>query len=86
MQTLADLLGLSFSQLDRKFKDFLEYLQPNYIQEVRLATVASGLLNTDKTIRHWLLITVFMIIVNSQECSNNSYGVSPIKYRNKSNL
>lgn len=27
MQTLADLLDLSFSQLDRKFKDFLEYLR-----------------------------------------------------------
>ncbi|MCH2209067.1 MAG: AraC family transcriptional regulator [Lentisphaerales bacterium] len=86
MQTLADLLGVSVSQLDRKFKDFTGVSPTKYIQKVRLAAVASALLNTDKTVSQLAFDNGFYDHSQLSRMFKLSYGVSPIKYRNKSNL
>ncbi|MCM8535853.1 MAG: AraC family transcriptional regulator [Lentisphaeraceae bacterium] len=85
VKTLADILGLSVSQLDRKFKDFTGVSPSTYIIKVRLAAVASALLNTDKTISQLAFDNGFYDHSQLSRLFKSHYKVSPTQYRKKRN-
>lgn len=81
VQTLADILGVSVSQLDRKFKDFTGVSPSTFIVKVRLAAVASGLLQTDKTVSQLAYENGFYDHSQLSRFFKTHYKVSPSEYR-----
>lgn len=81
MQTLADLVGLSISQLDRKFKDFTGVSPTTYITKVRLAAVATALRQTDRTISELALDNGFYDHSQLIRYFKEHYRVTPSQYR-----
>jgi AraC-like DNA-binding protein len=85
VQTLADILGLSVSQLDRKFKDFTGVSPSTYIIKVRLAAVARSLIQTDKTISELAYDNGFYDHSQLSRLFKTHYKVSPSEYRKTDN-
>lgn len=83
VKALADILGLSISQLDRKFKDFTGVSPTKYILKVRLAAVASSLLNSDKTISQLAYDNGFYDHSQLSRLFKEHYHFSPTAYRKK---
>lgn len=81
MKTLADMLDLSVSQLDRKFKDFTGVTPSNYIVKVRLAAVANALRQTKKSISQLAYDNGFYDHSQLSRYFKTHYGMSPSQYR-----
>lgn len=81
VKTLADILGVSVSQLDRKFKDFTGVSPSTFIVKVRLAAVATGLLQTDKTVSQLAYDNGFYDHSQLSRLFKSHYKVSPSDYR-----
>ena len=81
VKTLADIIGLSISQLDRKFKDFTGVSPTTYIIKVRLAAVATALRQTDKTVSELAYENGFYDHSQLSRLFKSHYKVSPSEYR-----
>lgn len=81
VKTLAEILGVSVSQLDRKFKDFTGVSPSTFIVKVRLAAVATGLLQTDKTVSQLAYDNGFYDHSQLSRLFKSHYKVSPSEYR-----
>lgn len=81
VKTLADILGVSVSQLDRKFKDFTGVSPSTFIVKVRLASVASSLLQTDKTVSQLAYENGFYDHSQLSRLFKSHYKVSPSEFR-----
>ena len=84
LETLAEIFGLSISQFERKFKTFTGVSPMIYIVKVRLAAVAHGLHNSDKTIGQLALEHGFYDHSQLSRTFKEHYQMSPMQYRKNS--
>jgi len=82
-KALADILGLSVSQLDRKFKSFAGVSPQTYILKVRINAASTLLVQTDKTITEIYLETGFYDQSYFGRQFKKFTGVTPRQYRLK---
>ena len=80
---LADILGLSVSQLDRKFKAFAGVSPQTYILKVRINAASTLLVQTDKSITEIYLETGFYDQSYFGRQFKKFTGVTPRQYRLK---
>ena len=80
-QTLAEILNLSVSQLDRKFKAFAGVSPQTYILKVRINAACTQLIQTDKTITEIYLDNGFYDQSYFGRQFKRFTGVTPRQYR-----
>ncbi|MCA9018288.1 MAG: AraC family transcriptional regulator, partial [Planctomycetaceae bacterium] len=80
---LADLIYLSVSQLDRKFKKLYQITPQKYILRVRINAACQSLLRTEKRISEIALESGFYDQSYFTKQFVNLMGVSPSEYRRK---
>ena len=81
VKTLADIMGVSVSQLDRKFKSFTGVSPTTYIIKVRLDAVAGSLLQSDRTISELAHEYGFYDHSQLSRLFKAHYGMTPSAYR-----
>ena len=82
-QTLADLTGLSVSQLDRRFTALYQTTPQKFILRVRMEAAAHLLATTDESIANIALSTGFFDQSHFSKFYRRYFSMSPKEYRNR---
>ena len=82
-KTLAELIGLSVSQLDRRFNALYQMTPQEFILRVRMKAASQLLATTDESITNIAIDTGFFDQSHFSKFFHRIYAMSPKKYRDK---